>query len=83
MLGRFFGVRYFLNLQITCSFKYVLPMCLLFCSKLTLSTSSKHLKVQLPITIIHPVSLTLLLHSKSMPHSKHPIQKLTVILELR
>ncbi|CAD6585400.1 MAG: hypothetical protein ASARMPRED_002147 [Alectoria sarmentosa] len=36
--GRFFGIRYFLNIQITCSF-------------------NKHLKVQLPITIIHPSSI--------------------------
>lgn len=36
--GRFFGIRYFLNVQITCSF-------------------NKHLKVQLPITIIHPNSI--------------------------
>lgn len=36
--GRFFGIRYFLNIQITCSF-------------------NKHLKVQLPITIIHPNSI--------------------------
>lgn len=36
--GRFFGIRYFLNIQITCSL-------------------NKHLKVQLPITIIHPNSI--------------------------
>ncbi|MCJ1274303.1 hypothetical protein MMC21_002098 [Puttea exsequens] len=36
--GRFFGIRYFLNVQITCSL-------------------NKHLKVQLPITIIHPNSI--------------------------
>lgn len=36
--GRYFGVRYFLSIQITCSF-------------------NKHLKVQLPITIIHPNSI--------------------------
>ena len=36
--GRFFGIRFFLNVKITCSFK-------------------KHLKVQLPITIVHPNSI--------------------------
>ena len=36
--GRFFGIRYFLNVQLSCSF-------------------SKRLKVQLPITIIHPNSI--------------------------
>ena len=36
--GRYFGVRYFLNVQISCSF-------------------SKRLRVQLPITLIHPNSI--------------------------
>ncbi|KAL6713345.1 hypothetical protein ACLMJK_008810 [Lecanora helva] len=36
--GRFFGIRFFLNVQVTCSF-------------------SKHLKVQLPISIVHPNSI--------------------------
>lgn len=36
--GRFFGIRFFIDIQITISF-------------------SKHLKVQLPITIVHPNSI--------------------------
>ena len=36
--GRFFGVRFFINIKISCSF-------------------NKHLKVQLPITIVHPNSI--------------------------
>ncbi|KAL9124060.1 MAG: hypothetical protein Q9217_006576, partial [Psora testacea] len=36
--GRFFGIRYFVNIQISCSF-------------------GKRLKVQLPITIVHPNSI--------------------------
>ena len=36
--GRYFGVRYFLNIQISCSF-------------------AKRLRVQLPITLIHPNSI--------------------------
>ena len=36
--GRFFGVRFFLNIKVSCSFH-------------------RHLKVQLPITIIHPNSI--------------------------
>ena len=36
--GRYFGIRFFLEVKITCSF-------------------NKHLKVQLPITIVHPNSI--------------------------
>lgn len=36
--GRFFGIRYFLNIQLTVSF-------------------NKHLKLQLPVTLVHPNSI--------------------------
>ncbi|KAL8666374.1 MAG: hypothetical protein Q9168_007496 [Polycauliona sp. 1 TL-2023] len=50
--GRFFGVRYFLNIRIAISF-------------------SKHLAVQLPVTLIHPVSTKALSLSKFKQLTRH------------